>query len=291
MPPLNQLRALEAAIRRGSFTKAADELSVTQGAISRHVRTLEEHLGFDLFERANNNLLVPPESRRFAESLTHAFDSISRATKALTQDRRRTVLVVRCYTNFMVRWLIPRLPLFQTAHPEIEIRLSAGRPDVDFARSDVDVAIKWGTGDWPDLDSELLFHVETVPACSPKFALRHDFQKPEDLLSAPLFHVSARRDEWPQWFRLASSQPFDPQHVVYIEDQTIVHECLLAGMGVGLSQRQYIVDDLDAGLLVTPFDIALQQARGFYVVCPPDRLAIPAVWAFREWIVDCARPN
>jgi len=285
MPPLNPLRAFEAAARHESFTKAAEELNVTQGAISHHVRTLEEYLGFNLVERVNNNLMIPPETQRFADALTQAFDQIHRAAKDLTQSRRRTILVVRAYTNFVLRWLIPRLPAFQKLHPEIEIRISAGRVDVDFETDDVDVAVRWGLPRWSDVHHELLFHDEMIPVCSPDLARSLHIQRPEDLLRATLYHSYQRRDEWPRWFEAATGTKHMPLRHMYLEEQAIVHQCLLAGMGVGLAQRHYVTDDVRDGKLVVPFDIAIRNPEGFYFVCPPDHLARTTIGIFREWLL------
>jgi len=285
MPPLNQLRAFEAAVRHESFTKAAAELSVTQGAISRHVRSLEEYLGFQLFERVNNNLVIPPASREFAQALTRSFDGISQAAQALRQSKRRTVLTVHSYTNFLIRWLIPKLPDFQARHPNIEIRLSAGRTEVDFDEDDIDVAVRYGAPPWPGIHSELLFQVEMVPICSPRLAQAVGLETPEDLLKTTLYHVYARREEWPAWWAQVSDAPFKPFREVYPEDLAVVQQCVLAGMGVGLSQRHYVLDDIAAGQIMIPFDVPLRHTNGFYVVCQPGRMDVPKISAFRQWIL------
>jgi len=291
MPPLNPLRALEAAIRHESFTKAAEELNVTQGAISHHIRALEDYLGFNLVERVNNNLIIPPQTHRFAGVLTDAFDRIHKGAKELTQGRQRTILVVRAYTNFFVRWLIPRLPAFQKLHPGIEIRISAGRNDIDFESDDADIAVRHGLGKWPDVHSELLFNDEHIPICSPEVARALDPQRPEDLLQATLYNSYQRRDEWPRWFEVATGRKLEPVKTMYLEDQAVAYQCLLSGMGVGLAQRQYVTDDVRAGKLVVPFDIALHNPEGYYFVCPPDRLDRPTIGIFREWLLLNARES
>lgn len=285
MPPLNQLRAFEAAVRHESFTKAAAELNVTQGAISRHVRSLEEYLGFQLFERVNNNLVIPSASREFAHALTQSFDGINQATQALRQGKRRTVLTVHSYTNFLIRWLIPKLPSFQAQYPDIEIRLSSGRVEVDFSEDDIDLAIRYGAPPWPGIQSELLFPVEMVPICSPSLAESVGLQTPEDLLKTTLYHVYARRAEWPAWWAQVSKAPFEPFREVYPEDLAVVQQCVLAGMGVGLSQRHYVLDDIAAGRIMIPFDVPLRHTNGFYVVCLPGRMDVPKIAAFRQWIL------
>jgi LysR family glycine cleavage system transcriptional activator len=288
MPPLNHLRAFEAAARHESFTKAADELNVTQGAVSRHIRTLEDYLGFELFDRGTSGVQLSESSRQFAGVLTRAFDNINKATETLAKDRHRTVLEIRGYTNFLVRWLLPRLPDFQSSHSHIEIKLSSGREELDFGRDGPDVAIRYGQGQWDGLQADLLFEDELLPNCSP--ALAETLRKPEDLLKATVYHSHLRRHEWPQWFGLVSKEPFVPAHEVYTEDLAVAHQCVLAGMGIGLGQREYIADDIANGRLVVPFNIPLMRRAGFYCVYPDNHRSLPKVVAFRDWLLSHRAP-
>ncbi|KQP14183.1 transcriptional regulator GcvA [Pseudorhodoferax sp. Leaf267] len=289
MPPLNHLRAFEAAVRHESFTRAANELHVTQGAVSRHIRHLEEYLGFGLFERFNNNLVVAPEARRFCESLTRAFNEIDRASQVLRHARQRSVIKVHGDTNFMLRWLIPRLPGFQAVQPRIEVQLSSSREAVDFGHDGVDAAIRFGRGQWPGCHADALFPMEMVPVCTPALAERLALAEPQDILRATLYHAYARREEWPRWFRLVSEQPFEPAAEAYLEDATVVLQCVLAGMGIGLTHRHYVLDELQAARLVIPFDVPLRNRSAFYFVCPEQTRHNPAVAAFREWLVQAAQ--
>lgn len=286
MPPLNHLRAFEAAVRHESFTKAAEELGVTQGAISRHIRSLEDYLGFELFQRENNTLRVARETREFADALTRALDQINRGSQALKKGRRRTVLTVRAYTNFLVRWLIPRLPDFQAKHPDVEIRLSGGREEADFSRDDVDMDVRYGNGRWPGLRAELLFTHEMVPVANPALIDRLAIREPEDVLKATVYHAYSRKNEWAKWFALVSPKPFKPAAEIYTEDPTVAQQLVIAGLGIGISQRQFIQDQLASGELVVLFDVALTSDAGFYLVCPPDRLLLPKNAAFHQWMVD-----
>jgi LysR family glycine cleavage system transcriptional activator len=289
MPPLNHLRAFEAAVRHESFTKAAHELNVTQGAISRHIRDLEDYLGFKLFQRINNTLQVPRESRQFADTLTKSFDQIHRASQELKLSKRRTILTVRGYTNFIVRWLIPRLPEFQAHHPKVEIRISAGREEEDFSTDDIDLAIRFGRGNWPRLHSEFLFSMDMVPVCSPALMQRLELKRPEDVLRTTVYNSYLRRDEWLQWFKLVSDLPFKPVNEVLTEDLAVAHQCVISGMGMGLTQRHYVIEDLAAGRLVIPFDVPLRNDSGFYVVCPVEHVTQPKNAAFREWLLSVVR--
>jgi LysR family glycine cleavage system transcriptional activator len=286
MPPLNHLRAFEAAARHESFTRAADELNVTQGAVSRHIRTLEDYLGYELFDRDSGGVHLTASGRHYAETLTRAFDDISKATEILDQDRRRIVLEIRGYTNFLVRWLLPKLPAFQALHPQIEIKLSTGRDDIAFGKDGPDVAIRHGHGQWEGTLADMLFEDELVPNCSPSLLRTMRLREPEDLLRCTVYHSRLRRHEWPRWFSLVSKQPFAPEREVYTEDLAIAHQCVLAGMGIGLGQRNYIAEDIAAGRLTVPFDVPLKRKAGFYFVYPESHRKSPKVIAFREWILS-----
>lgn len=286
IPPLNHLRALEVAIRHESFTKAAEEMHVTQGAISRHIRDLEEYLGWKLFERVNNNLLIPDETREFGAVLTRAFDGISRASQELRQSKLRTVLIVRSYTNLMMRWLIPRLPSFDEAGHGIELRLTAGVEEVDFEQDDIDVAFRYGKGQWDGLHADYLFSPEMIVVCTPELARRLRLERPEDVLRATVYHTYARKHEWPLWFKLVSEKPFLPAASNFLEDAVVVDQCVCSGMGVGLRPRQYFRDDIAMGRLVSPFGTALKVEAAFYLVFPKHRIDVPKVARFREWLLE-----
>jgi len=289
IPPLNHLRALEAAIRHQSFTKAADELNVTQGAVSRHVKALEEYLGFPLVERINNNLVIPSESQQYAVTLSRAFDMVHKATQDLKTGRHRTVIRLHSYTNFALRWLVPNLPAFQALHPEIEIRVSTGGTDIDFGTDEVDVGVRYGLGDWPDARAELLFRDELLPVCSPQLAAAHAFREPADLLKVPMYHSYLRRDEWPRWFELATGKPAYPANPIYLDDHVVAHQCLIAGMGVGLAQRQYVALEEAAGRLKLLFPCAVRNDEGFYLVCPRDGPRSPSAVTFWDWLLRTAQ--
>jgi LysR family transcriptional regulator, glycine cleavage system transcriptional activator len=289
IPPFNHLRAFEAAARHESFTRASDELNVTQGAISRHIRTLEEYLGFELFDRHTGGVHLLESSRQFACVLTRAFDRINQATETLEKDRRRTVLEVHGHTNLLIRWLLPKLPDFQSDFPHIEVKLTSGREYSDFGKNGPDVAIRYGQGQWDGLQADLVFEEELLPNCSPSLAEKIPLKKPEDVLKATVYDVRARRHEWSQWFGLVSKEVFKPAREIYMEDLAVAHQGVLKGMGIGLGQREYIAEDIAAGRLVVPFDISLKTKAGVYFVYPKTSESLPKVAAFRNWLLSRPR--
>ena len=284
--PLNQLRAFEAAARHCSFTKAAEELGVTQGAVSRHIRALELRLGFPLFTRTAQGLQLSHGSRVFAQSLEDAYVRIARATDNLIATHTHSVLTVRGYTTFFIRWLIPRLPEFQRRHPEIEVRLVAASDPVDFDRDAVDVGIRYGRGQWPHWNCDLLFLDELSPICSPDYFAQRDSSSPQALLrGSTLLHHNLRPSDWAEWYRCANLAE-EQKDNLYFEDLSIVYECARANLGIAIGQRSYVEDDLRSGRLVEPFGTVLRRDLGFYLVTPRERADAPKIQVFRTWLAQ-----
>ncbi len=286
IPPLNALRAFEAAARNLSFTKAGSELSVTQGAISRQVRLLEEFFGFELFERSPRGVELNRVGQIYAAAIGEALDTITRATDKLATTSTHTVLTIRGYTNLLVRWLTPLLPDFHLRHPNIEIRLiSAGDP-VDFDRDKVDLGIRFGFGRWRGLDSDPLFMDELTPVCSPRVRDALALEHPSDLARANLLHLNLRQADWPDWFASAGLEVPASSENVYLEDLGVLYQCAIAGQGVAMGQYQYVREYLAGGSLVAPFDIVLRRQTGYYLVCPKERAELAKVATFRRWLSD-----
>lgn len=279
---LNPLRAFEAAARHLSFTKAADELGVTQGAISRHIRALEERFGFPLFERTRQGIALNHAARIFAHELEDAFARIARATDNLVATQTHSVITVRGYTTFFIRWLIPRLPAFQRAHPEIEIRLVAATDPVDFSRDAVDVGIRYGHGRWPHWRSDLLFVDSLTPVCSKAYLEGRSGQSLLD--GSTLLHHNLRPADWPEWLAAAGLQA-DAAENLHFEDLSIVYECARASLGIAIGQRAYVQADLASGALVAPFEAVLTRERGYYLVCPAERADAPKITLLRDWLL------
>jgi LysR family transcriptional regulator, glycine cleavage system transcriptional activator len=287
MLPLNPLRAFEAAARHLSFTRAADELGVTQGAVSRHIRALEDRLGFPLFVRTAQGLRLEQGGRVYAQVLHDAFNRIARATDNLIATQTHSVLTMRGYTTFFIRWLIPRLPEFQRTHTDIEVRLVAATDPVDFDRDAVDIGIRYGRGHWRGWRSDLLFMDELFPVCGPGYLAQRDATSPATLITgSTLLHHNLRSGDWTDWLDAADiAQALHDN--LYFEDLSIVYECARANLGVAIGQRSYIDDDLASGRLVQPFDTVLRRDLGYYLVCPAERADAPKIKLFREWLLSC----
>jgi len=286
LPPLNPLRVFESAARHLSFTRAAQELHITQGAVSHQIKALESWLGFALFERGSRRLALTRGGEIYASALAGAFAQIVRATQELASSGAKQVLTVRGHTTLFVRWLIPQLPAFQAAHPDINVKLAASVEGVDFRRDEADVGIVYGDGPWEGLRNDLLFSDELTPVMAPELAAR--LPRPcttEALLRLPLLHSNRRPQHWPDWLRLAGARRGLAVGDMYYEDLSIIYQCATEGLGVALGQLRYLRRELDQGRLVAPHPLVLRRRRGYHLVCPAARADDAKIAAFRQWLL------
>src|ERR671920_143759 len=212
LPPLNGLKAFESAARHESFTRAAEELCVTQGAVSHQVKALETELGLKLFTRQRQRLIITEQGREYLAVLRDAFDRIALGTERLRQRQSSGVLTVSTSPDFAAKWLVNRLGRFSEAHPEVDLRISATMHHVDFAREDVDVAVRHGDGNWPGLDAVRLSPEQLFPVCSPKLMSGpRAIRAPADILKHPLLHVDDTKN-WSRWLEAAGVPEADAVH-------------------------------------------------------------------------------
>ncbi len=291
LPPLSALRSLEAAARNNSFSRAADELHVTQSAISHQIRQLEDWFGVALFDRQGRLTMPTPEGAELARSLADAFHIIGTACQRIAKSDGRPSLTVAAIPSVATIWLIPRLPAFSRMHPEINVRLmhaNYGQP-VDFG--DVDLAITYG--DWSEAPSHAAKFLEgvSVPVCS---ALYRDqvgpIKEPADLLKCTLLHDFDRRP-WSRWFKTVSLKVESQLPGPLFEGFNLLHSALLSAQGVGLAPTAILADDLKSGRLVRLFDIGVLQEKAYYISEPPNpRISRAAeVEVFKRWILGEVR--
>ncbi|MHC2624566.1 LysR family glycine cleavage system transcriptional activator [Bradyrhizobium huanghuaihaiense] len=286
LPSLNGLRAFEAAARHLSFTLAASELNVTQTAISHQIRRLEEELGIRLFIRQNRALALTPEARDYLPGVRAAFNDLRLATDRLLRKDDDKVLTVSTIASLAAKWLLPRLTDFQESHPGIDVRITTSTSLVDFQRDNVDVAIRYGRGQWPGLRADWLMADELFPVCSPSL-LRGDkpLRRPEDLKDHVLLHTNVS-DDWRLWLTAAGlSAGISRQPGITFDMTLMTVQAAIDGMGVAMGRTSYVQDDIAKGRLVVPFKIALPADAGFYLVSPDGRREAPKLAAFRQWIL------
>lgn len=284
LPSLNGLRAFEAAARHGSFTGAASELHVSQAAVSRMVKLLEERIGFPLFERRANALTLTERGRALHPTLTEAFDSVARKIDQVSAMRSGPVLTVGLGASFAVRWLIPRLSRFHMAHPDIEVRIATGGGGAPMSE-EWTCAVLLGDGHWPGHEAEHLFSSTMQPVCAPSLA--HSLRAPADLRRATLLHVSHWPADWPFWLNAAGVGPPDTNGLSF-GSYAMTLQAAIDGVGVALAPQPYIMDDIAAGRLAVPFPLAVPMQYAWYLVYRGSRREAAGFAAFRDWLFTLA---
>ena len=304
LPPLNALKAFEAAARHLSVKKAAIELNVTPAAVSHQIRTLEEYLNVQLFHRYNRALELTDAARASLPKMREGFDCLAQAVERLRTHQSPGMLTVSAAPSFAARWLMPRLHRFLVAHPEIDVRLSArmrrvsidGKGDVAERATlegwldDSDVAILYGRGHYPGLRVNKLFDLTVTPICSPKLLEgEHALKTPADLRHHMLLHDDTGdlydgESFWGVWLKAANVSGVDAKHGPHFSHAVLAFEAALDGVGVLASMPVLAHEDIVAGRLVTPFDLRVPLASAYYLVCEENIATRPAVAVFTNWL-------
>jgi LysR family glycine cleavage system transcriptional activator len=293
LPPLNSLRAFEAAARHLSFKKAAGELHVTPAAVSHQIRTLEEYCGTLLFRRLARALRLTEAGQAALPLLREGFDKLAEAADAMRVEERAGVLTVSVAPSFGAKWLIPRLDRFRAVHPEFDVRIDATDALVNFAGDGVDVGLRFGRGIYRNLRSECLMPEVSVPVCSPRLLERGPaLTRPEHLGHHTLLHVQWNTEDdaapsWRMWLRAAGVEGVDAGRGPRFSAESMALEAAIMGQGVALAGAALVEGDLKAGRLVRPFPPSLNQVTAFnyYVVYPEEKAGDPKVMAFRDWVL------
>lgn len=286
LPPLNGLRAFEAAARIGSFVGAAQELHVSPSAISRLVKLLEQRLGAPLFDRLANGLVLTERGTAYLSDVSSAFQQIAQATERL-KAVGCSALVIGAGPTLAMRWLIPRLGTFQTENPGIDVRLSTAVAGADPLRPDWTAAIRIGDGAWPGLTSRFLFTADLFPVCAPSVA--KPLRAPVDLEQATILRVANAPEDWPLWLEAAGVQDAKLRHARYFDYAAFALQAAVDGLGVAMARAPFVADDLAAGRLVRPFTTAVPKGKGWYLVYRPDQEHNPVLRAFRDWLLGAAK--
>ena len=292
LPPLNALRVFAAAARHLSFTRAAQELHVTQTAVSHQMRVLEAHLRARLFLRLPRRLVLTAEGQAYARELGRIFERIADATAALHARPRRELLAVTSLPSFSARWLVPRLGRFVAAHPTTDLRLLATERHVDFGHEPVDVGIRFGYGRYAGLRVLRLMDDACFPVCSPALLRRRPQRRGRgravvDLQRHPLLHDDSP-DGWRRWLRKVGRTDVDAERGHVFSDANMTLQAAADGHGVALGRRVLVADDLATGRLVRLFESEgeLPIDEAYYLVSSEHAAETPKVKAFRAWLLD-----
>jgi LysR family glycine cleavage system transcriptional activator len=309
-PPLNALRAFEAAARHLSFKIAAKELHVTPGAVSHQVKLLEDHLGVQLFRRLTRALELTTEAHAMLPKVREGLDALQAAVERVRSRGDMVPLTVVAPPNFAARWLMPRLSRFTHAHPNIELHIAARQAMVDQvegggalvpeqdARPDSAIAmVRFGSGHYPGSHVDEVFSAVYVPVCSPSLLKgEHPLKKPDDLRHHTLLHddtvvEEGARPSWNDWLQSVGLTDIDATRGPHFSDAALAMDAAIEGMGVTLAIRSLVTAEIEGGRLAVPFDIAAPTGYAYYLVTPESAAENIAVSDFRKWLLDEARPE
>ncbi len=293
IPPVNAIRAFEAACRHMQFQLAAEELGVTPAALSYQIRQLEEHLGLKLFRRLNRAVELTREGRVLAPGITNAFQTLEESFALLSPEEDNT-LVVSTGPAFSAKWLAPRLHSYLEDHSEIDFRLSANLKLTDFDRDDVDAVIRFGAGNYPDLYVEALFQEIATPLISPKLFEETGSQADETLFEkVTLIHDESLRfieaGQWETWLDGVNYTTVDASGGLHFSHADHCIEAAVDGNGIVMARLGFAFREINAGRLIAPFKEAISAKGGFYFCCPPENLEKEKVLHFLAWLRDEAQ--
>lgn len=288
LPPLTSLRAFECAGRNLSFTRAAEELTVTQAAISHQVKALEEHLGVALFVRLPRHLELTKAGKVLLPVVSDAFDRIGKSVAKLESSVASNALTVRLAPTFAAKWLSPRLDNFRRLYPEIDLSLTLSNAATDFRRQPIDIAITYGKGDWRGIVAERLLSIDFYPVCAPDF-IRGDrpLRQPDDLAHYTLLH-DTNHESWADWLALAGATRVPANRGTIVDDTNVLIQAAIDCLGMAMGSTLFVADHIAAGRLVRPFDTILKSDYAYYVVSTRQHLKRPEVANFRTWLLEQA---
>ncbi|WP_068311319.1 LysR substrate-binding domain-containing protein [Polycladidibacter hongkongensis] len=290
IPPVDSLIAFESAARHGSFTRAAEELYLTQGAVSKQVRLLENRLGVELFKRVRQRIILTDAGRLYLHDIRGTLEKMTSATRqVMSFAGSEDVLNLAVLPTFGTRWLARRLPRFHERYPEASFNLSVRLRPFDFASEPFDGAIHFGEPVWAGALTEPLFPEQVIAVCSRAFRDRHTIEKPADLAGVMRLHQSTRQDAWQKWF---SQQDLDTTLAFQgprFDQFTMIAQAAVAGLGAALVPKFFIEEELSSGALIQLFPEALQTSQAYHFAYPESRVIRPVVKAFKAWLQEEAR--
>ena len=288
LPSLNALRAFEAAARHLSFKEAAEELAVSQSAISHQIKGLEDQLGLPLFVRKTRGIELTRKGEMYYPILRNALDSIAEGTQILLESASPSVLTLQVYSTFTIRWLLPRLSRFQEKYPDTQVRLTTAQADVDFRQNDVDAAIMIGMEADSALHYDHLFDVELFPVCSKEYLHKYGpIATPRDIRPVHFLQVYPSANDWYVWLEKRGYDQVSADLGLQLESYDIALNSAVQGAGVALGQQPYVSRELENGSLVELFPGQRERnPRSWYLVCRKEKRDQPKLSHFRSWMME-----
>ncbi|KIC27427.1 LysR substrate-binding domain-containing protein [Leisingera sp. ANG-M6] len=291
LPSISSLRALEALDRLGSASAAADELALTQGAVSRQLQTLERQLGMELVQRDQKRLALTTEAQDYAAEIRQALNQIVQSTLRLQAAPLAGTLNLAILPAFGMRWLMPRLPEFARLHPDVTINMATRLEPFNFATEPFDAAIHFGNAEWPGTQSLLLKHEQLLPVCAPQLLEGRRVEEPKDILKLPLLHIQTRTTAWKDWFEQKGIEAAAGLSGTIYDQFATITQAALHGLGVALMPDYLVEQDLATGRLVALHPEAIETAGAYYLVWPERKSNAPALMKFRGWLAGQAQPE
>ena len=288
LPSTSMLMAFDASARTGSFTAAAQELNLTQGAISRQVQALEEQLNIELFTRIKRTINLTDKGKVYAKEVHQALQLILNASLRAITSPMSGKLNLAILPTFGTRWLIPKFADFLEKHPDITVNFVSKLAPFDFHSENLHIAIHYGSPDWPNTQSTFLMGEESIPVCSPRLLALNNLENIQDLKKLPLLHLATRPQAWQDWFLLNKVKPPKNQGMLF-EQVSIIAKAATAELGVALLPKFLIQSELDKKELVPALDLPVTSSFGYYLVTPIEQLTYPPVVAFTKWLLNAAK--
>lgn len=288
LPSLQTLRAFAAAGRLKSYSKAAEELGLTHGAVSHRIRELEERMGTQLFRREGNTMVLTPAGQRLEAQVRQGLSLLEQAFEPAPSARAKTSrhVVMTSVPSLASTWLLARLGEYRAENPDIDIELRVTEALNDYKKEGIDLGVRLGAGGWPGLHAQKLFDEALTPVCTPEYAKRLGIKEPDDLKRATLLRNPWT--PWARWFRAVGLDWPEPTMGPMFDDGTLLLRTALQGDGIALGRQWLAIDDVRAGRLVTPFDLAVRDDFSYWLVWPTGRVANPEATRFREWLAQKA---
>ncbi len=285
LPSFTGLRAFEAVARNMSFRAAADELHVSHSAISHHVRALESRLGVRLLNRTTRRVALTDEGARYYPVLKEAFDRMERGTAELLDSRLAGVLTVQVYVTTAMQWLLPRLSRYQALQSDVEVRLSTAFQEWEFNPDGVDVGIVLGEDDDPRLHFRYLYTGKVTPVCSPALTVgERGLHQPADIARFPVIDVYTSPRDWQRWLEAVALGDLAVRITTRYDTYLMAMQAAAAGNGIAMAEEQDAEEEVRAGRLIRPFDIAVPRVRSWYTVCEASRRDEPKIKSFMDWV-------